>query len=449
MFFSARRSWMDGLYERSYRMKMGEVHLPGVDLYMVNEPSLVRQVLVADAAQFPKNELMGDALRPLLGDSIFTTNGAQWQRQRAMMEPAFAQARVHVAFPVMRAATEDMLKRLAALPDGAEHDVEIEMTHVTADIIFRTIFSMPMEGPDAHRVFESFARYQALAPRLILPSVFGVRWLVFPWDVLRSRRAAGEIRTLLADLVRPRFEAHRGGCTQAHTDILEAFLQARDPVTGDAFGFEELVNQVAMLFLAGHETSASALTWALYLVAKSPDVQTRMHAEVMALESTTNPDKPVDASEMKSLELTWNVFRETLRLFPPVGFIARESAQTCPMRDKTVGKGASVVVSPWLIHRHRDLWDDPDAFNPDRYANNASRESLRNAYLPFSMGPRVCMGAAFALQEAVLILSSMARHYALEAVPGHVPQPVGRLTIRSENGVRLRLHRRPVTEAQA
>ena len=449
MFFSARRSWMDGLYERSYRMKMGEVHFPGVDLYMVNEPALVRQVLVAEAAQFPKNELMGDALRPLLGDSIFTTNGTQWQRQRAMMEPAFAQARVNVAFPVMRAATEDMLKRLAALPDGVEHDVEIEMTHVTADIIFRTIFSVPMEGPDAHRVFESFARYQALALRLILPSVFNVRWLVMPWDVWRSRKAAGEIRSLLADLVRPRFEAHRGGCTQSHTDILEAFLQARDPVTGNAFTFEELVNQVAMLFLAGHETSASALTWALYMVAKSPDVQARMHAEVMALESTHNPDKPVDASEMKSLELTWNVFRETLRLFPPVGFIARESLQTCPMRDKTVGKGASVVVSPWLIQRHRDLWDDPDAFNPDRYANEASRESLKNAYLPFGMGPRVCMGAAFALQEAVLILSSVARHYHLEAVPGHVPQPVGRLTIRSDNGVRLTLHRRRASESSA
>ncbi|MFM9901219.1 MAG: cytochrome P450, partial [Polaromonas sp.] len=211
----------------------------------------------------------------------------------------------------------------------------------------------------------------------------------------------------------------------------------------------ELVNQVAMLFLAGHETSASALTWALYMVAKSPDVQARMHAEVMALESTHNPDKPVDASEMKSLALTWNVFRETLRLFPPVGFIARESTQTCPMRDKTVGQGASVVVSPWLIQRHRDLWDDPDAFNPDRYANDASRESLKNAYLPFGMGPRVCMGAAFALQEAVLILSSVARHYHLEAVPGHVPQPVGRLTIRSDNGVRLTLHRRPVKGAAA
>jgi cytochrome P450 len=153
-------------------------------------------------------------------------------------------------------------------------------------------------------------------------------------------------------------------------------------------------------------------------------------------------DKPPSASDMKGLELTWNVFRETLRLFPPVGFIARESMQTCPMRDKTVKKGASVMISPWLIHRHKNLWQQPDAFNPDRYTDDQSRESLRQAYLPFGMGPRVCIGAAFALQEAVLILSSICRHYRLQSVPGHVPQPVGRLTIRSANGVRLTLHRR-------
>ncbi len=137
------------------------------------------------------------------------------------------------------------------------------------------------------------------------------------------------------------------------------------------------------------------------------------------------------------------LFSDPKAVFDP----ERQSA--IQMRDKTVGKGASVVVSPWLIQRHRDLWDDPDAFNPDRYANDASRESLKNAYLPFSMGPRVCMGAAFALQEAVLILSSVARNYHLEAVPGHVPQPVGRLTIRSGNGVRLTLHRRPASGVQA
>jgi cytochrome P450 len=438
MFFSARHSWLDALYERSYAMQMGEVHLPGLDMYMVNEPALVRRVMSDEAASFPKSALMGKALEPLLGESIFTTNGDQWRRQRQMMDPAFAQARLNVAFPVMREATQDMLARLAKLGDGAEHDVEIEMTHVTADIIFRTIFSTPMEGPDAHRVFAAFARYQALAPRLMLPSLFGVRWLVWPWDVWRSRRAAAEIRGLLEKLVRPRYDAFRAGQPHGRADILAAFLDARDAGSGEPFGFEELVNQVAMLFLAGHETSASALTWACHLIAKSSDVQERMHTEVVQHLGDRQPE----FTDMKQLTLTWNVFREALRLFPPVGFIAREAAQACPMRDKQVPAGATVVVAPWLIQRHRQWWPEPDAFNPDRYDNDASREPLKQAYLPFGMGPRVCMGASFALQEAALILSSLVRHFRLEAVPGHVPMPVGRLTIRSANGVRLILHKR-------
>ncbi|GAC1603632.1 MAG: cytochrome P450 [Ramlibacter sp.] len=437
MFFSARHSWLDALYERSYTMQMGEVHLPGLDMYMVNEPALVRRLMTDEAAAFPKSRQLGQALEPLLGESIFTTNGSQWERQRKMMEPAFAQARLNVAFPVMREATQALMDRLAAQPDGVEQDVEIEMTHVTADIIFRTIFSVPMEGADAHRVFAAFARYQAMAPRLMLPALFGLRWLVLPWDRWRSRRAAAEIRSLLEKLVRPRFDAHRAGQAHATTDILSSFLDARDSA-GNAFGFDELVDQVAMLFLAGHETSASALTWATYLVAKSPGIQQRMAAEVREQLGGRQPE----FTDMKSLTLTWNVFRETLRLFPPVGFISRESVNSCPMRDKQVPAGASIVVAPWLIHRHRSLWQRPDAFDPDRYADDESRESLRQAYLPFGMGPRVCMGAAFALQEAALILSTLVGAYRLEAVAGHVPVPVGRLTIRPANGVRLKLHRR-------
>ena len=438
MFFSARKSWMDALYERSYSMQMGEVHIPGLDMYMVNEPALVRRVMTDQAADFPKSALLGEALEPLLGESIFTTNGAQWRRQRQMMDPAFAQARLNVAFPVMREATQDLLARLATLKSGTEHDVEVEMTHVTADIIFRTIFSVPMEGRDAHRVFAAFARYQALAPRLMLPSLFNMRWLVWPWDLWRSRRAAAEIRGLLEKLVRPRYDAFRAGQPHPSVDILAAFLDARDADTGEPFGFDELVNQVAMLFLAGHETSASALTWACYLIANQPDIQERMHAEV----AEHLGDRQPEFTDMKQLTLTWNVFREALRLFPPVGFIAREAAKSCPMRDKQVPKGGIVIVAPWLIQRHRQWWPEPDAFNPDRYDNDESRESLKQAYLPFGMGPRVCMGAAFALQEAALILSSLVRHWRLEAVPGHVPQPVGRLTIRSANGVRLVLHKR-------
>lgn len=441
MFFSARRSWLDALYERSYRMQMGEVHLPGLDLYMVNEPALVKRVMGEESEQFPKSPLLGEALKPLLGESIFTTNGEQWRRQRNMMDPAFAQARLNVAFPVMCAATQDMMVRLDALPDGSEHDVEVEMTHVTADIIFRTIFSVPMEGVDARRIFEAFARFQAVAPRLLLPSIYGVHWLVWPWDAWRSRQAAREIRGLLEALIRPRFDAHRAGQPAQAPDILQSFMEATDPQHGGAFSFDELVDQVAMLFLAGHETSASALTWSCHLLANSPEVQERAHVEVMQQLG----DRLPDLTDMKAMNLTRNVFRETLRLFPPVGFMARQAASACTLRKKTVRQGATVVVAPWLIQRHQDLWQEPDAFNPDRYDNEASRESLRQGYLPFGMGPRVCMGAAFALQEATLILACLLRRYRLSAVRGHEPQPVGRLTIRSANGVRLQLHRRGVT----
>lgn len=455
MFFSKRRSWLDSLYARSYEMKMGEVHLPGVDLYMVNEPTLVRQVMSDEAAAFPKHAMLGDALRPLLGDSIFTTNGAVWERQRALMNPSFEAARVRHVFGRMQEAARAMHARLRQLPDGADHDVEVEMTHVAADIILRTILSQPLDSSAARQIFDAFARYQALAPRIMMPAFFGLRWLRPWWQVRRSRHAAAEIRGLLAELIRPRFDAARQGRATEEGDILATLLLVRDASTGRGFDFDELVDQVAMLFLAGHETSASALSWSLHLLAHAPDVQERLHAEARDRFDPAG-DEP---SAIKDLTLARNVFREALRLFPPVGFLARESAHSCTLRDKRVPAGASIVVSPWLIQRHRGLWARPDEFDPDRYDAEAeadatpphgallvdspsARESLRRAYLPFGMGPRVCIGAAFAQQEAALILATLARSFRFEPVPGHVPQPVGRLTIRADNGIRLRVFQR-------
>jgi cytochrome P450 len=445
MFFSKRRSWLDALYERSYTMKMGEVHLPGMDLYMVNEPGLVRHVLV-DAAldEFPKHPMLGEVLRPLLGDSIFTTNGDTWRRQRALMDPSFEAARLRLVYGRMRDAALALAARLRAHPEGRVIDIEVEMTHVAADIILRTILSEPLDGPTAHRVFDAFARYQALAPRLMMPSFFGLRWLRPWWLAARARRAAEEIRSLLVDLIRPRYEAAQRG-DAGRDDILASLLGAGDSVSGGAFTFDELVDQVAMLFLAGHETSASALSWALHLLANSPDVQERLHRE--AVESLDLGSD--EAGAIKDLSLARNVFREALRLFPPVGFLARQCTRAQTLREKALRVGASVMVSPWLIHRHRELWARPDEFDPDRFERlgeddgmPTARDSLRRAFLPFGMGPRVCIGAAFALQESALVLAVLAREFRFEPVPGEVPEPVGRLTIRSGNGIRLRVFRR-------
>lgn len=442
MLFGKRRSWLDGLFVRSYSMKMGEVRFPGRRLYMLNEPPLVRRVLVERAADFPKHEMLSDALRPLLGDSIFTTNGAQWRQQRALMDPSFEAARLKVAFPRMQAAAAAMVARLAQVPDGGEHDLEVEMTHVTADIILRTILSSPLSGDDARAIFEAFERYQALAPRLMMPAFFGLRWLKPWWLMPRARREAQRIRALLEGLIRPRYEAAARG-DSGPDDILASLLRARDADTGQGFRFDELVDQVAMLFLAGHETSASALSWALYLLAHEPAAQEALHAEAASALAVPGDDP----GALKDMVFTRDVFRETLRLFPPVGFFARQCAHAETMRDKSLAADSSVVVAPWLIHRHRALWARPDEFDPWRFSREPqddppARESLRQAWLPFGAGPRVCIGAAFALQEAVLILGTLLLRYRLAPVPGHVPQPVGRLTIRSGNGIRLRLLRR-------
>jgi cytochrome P450 len=225
-------------------------------------------------------------------------------------------------------------------------------------------------------------------------------------------------------------------------DILDSLLDARDDATGQGFDEQELLDQVAMLFLAGHETSASAMAWSLHLLSHSPDIQNRMRSEY----ERVTQGQPLRADQLRDLTLTWNVFREAMRLFPPVGFIARSVNAPDSMREKTISPGDSVVVSPWLIHRHRALWANPDTFEPDRFSTEQSpgtktpaRSALRDAYLPFGAGPRVCIGASFAMQEATLVLSSLVHHFDVMHPLHHVPQPVGRLTIRSDNGILVHL----------
>lgn len=447
MFFKKRRSWLDALYERSYAMKMGEVGLPGQRLYMINQTDLVRRVLVSDAKKFPKHRILHEILEPLLGESIFTTNGRQWEKQRDMLEPSFKFTRIQHVFGLMQAATQEMEERLSRHADGMDFDIDPEMTFVTADIIFRTIMSARLDSDEGKKILEAFTIYQEDSPKLTIKKLFNLpRWAQELGNKRKREKAADAIRRAIAEIIKPRYDR-----AQAHlalpvelrpasesADILSSLLQATDEDTGRPFTFEEIVNQVCMLFLAGHETSASALTWSLYLLALHPEIQEKAYQEIIGAVG----EGPITPENLRRLEMIRDIFREALRLYPPVGFFMRENLEKERMRDKELPPHSVVVISPWLIHRHSDYWDDPHAFNPCRFSDDQHKAPLRDIYLPFGMGPRICIGAAFAQQEAALILATILRAYRLELAPGFIPQPVGRLTIRSENGMRIRIERR-------
>lgn len=432
-----RHSSLDVLFERSYSMKMGEFRGVRRRFYFLTQPDIVNRILSEDVDRYPKSDLMGTILYQILGNGVFVSNGEVWKRQRRLMDPAFAFARISEVFPLMMQAAEAMKERLDAVADGREVAIDFEMTHVTADIIFRTIFSEPIPPEEAESIFDAFNHYQELA---YIHGVWNMAGLPQALSIprLRAIRHARNIRGPLARMVRKRFELLETNPAEKPMDILQSLIEARD-TDGSGFTEKELIDQIAVMFLAGHETSASALSWALYLIAKDRDVQERMHAETKAAFLEDGNFRP---QQFKYLKLTRDVFRETLRLYPPVSFVPRDITVPERMRDKQLKKGSAIFISLWLMHRHREIWKNPDTFDPDRFSREDEKEAIRSAYMPFSQGPRVCLGASFALQEAAIILSMIARNYEILPVEGHVPRPVARLTLRSENGIRLRLRKR-------
>jgi cytochrome P450 len=438
LFKRGRRSWLATLYEGSYSGKMSRVRLPGVQLFLVKFPDLIKEVLVDRYDKFPKHELSETALKPLLGESIFTTNGATWERQRRMLDPAFGQAKLKEVFSLMTGGADAMLKRLDTVEDGGIADIEIEMTHVTADIILRTILSESLEGEGARKIFNAFNLFQEKAVVMIQLSFLRLPLWLAPRHYMIWKRTGKEIRELLAVSIRGRFEAYQRGEKGDYKDILQSLLETRDPVDGSAYTLVELVDQVAMLFLAGHETSASALSWSLFLLAKCPEIQEKLYEETCALLGNRQPEFK-DIPRHRQIR---NVFRETMRIYPPVGFLTfRKSAGVQTLQKHDMPDGSPVVISPWLVHRHRELWDRPDEFDPDRFEGGLDQPSC--AYIPFGQGPRICIGAAFAMQEAMLILASLTRRYRFEPGPGPDPEPTSRLTIRSLDGISLRVWKRP------
>lgn len=348
----------------------------------------------------------------------------------ALLIPLSRGGRLRETFSAMWDASEAAATRLAPHL-GQEIEIEQATSHVAADVIFRTLFSLPIEHHLARDVFEEFRAYQRSQPILNLAALVPLpRWVPrrFAKDTTRS---AARIRALITQLTAQR--ANEIATGTAPDDLATKIMTTPDPHSGETFTTEEMVDQVAIFFLAGHETSASTLAWALYLMALYPKWQDRLAQEAQALTTC-------DFSVMQKLRLSRDVFRETLRLYPPVPMMVRENRCPEQMRKRAVRKGSQLVISPWHLHRHTRLWDNPDGFDPARWQTENGKICQREAFIPFSAGARVCPGAGFAMIEGPLILSRILRDY--EVIAGPVPVPVAHLTVRAQHGIRLTIKHR-------
>jgi len=393
-------------------------------ILLVNDPDLCRYILADPLGIFPKNDLMVGALEGLVGESLFVSSGELWQRQRRMIDPAFSHMRIQTAFASMVSAVDDYEQRLARIArDGTSLSLDMAMSHLTADIICRTIFSTPLTSSTARQVFNDFMVFErGVASVNLRQLIFGKPWgkISQPHEVVA---ACQRIREQIGHLLDPRLQ----GQQSSPDDIVQAVIDARDPETGIQFTREEIIDQIGVFFLAGHETTASVLTWVFFILSQQPGLAAQLRKEIAAVVG----HNPIKHNHIKQLDSLKNVFREALRLYPPITFIPRVAQQATKIGDTQVKRGAMIMISPWTAHRNAQLWQNAEQFEPTRFASeNKLHNHDKGVLMSFGIGPRVCVGASFATTESVLIIARLlARFDFMPQEPDKV-RPVARLTTR-------------------
>jgi cytochrome P450 len=397
--------------------------------HLVCDPELVQEVLHTRNREFGKETRGMRKLRLVLGLGLLTSEGSFWLRQRRIAQPAFHKKRIAGFAQSMVDAAEDMVARWE---DGATLDAHQEMMKVTLRIVGQTLLGTDVTS-DADRI-------GAAVSHIVEDVNERVNKLVDLGPPFPSRRnlaferAMDTLDAVVLDMI-----AARRASGQTGDDLLGMFMEVADEETGERMTDAQLRDEVMTIFLAGHETTANALSWALYLLGTSPDVWRKLTAEVDAVLEGGRRATPADFAR---LTYTQQVVQETMRLYPPAWLIAR-----APYEDTTLGgyflpAGSLVFLPPWIVHRHPDHWESPEGFDPDRFAPGADATRHRFAYFPFGGGPHQCIGNNFALMEAVLVLATLARDFRLDLVPGFAVVPDPQVTLRPRDGVRVVARRR-------
>jgi len=401
---------------------------------LVSDPAGIKRILLDNVANYPKTELDVRILSTAFGDGLLTSDGDQWRAHRRVMSPSFDHRSISSYAPVITDAAEGRLKAWDAKGDHAEIDIAREMVTLTLEVISRTMFSADSVALGSHldqTVREGLTELnfglQHIAP-LIGP-------FLMKRKLARIRANFEALDAAMQNLIRSR-EKRAGAALK---DLLDRLIAATDSETGFRMTDEEVRDEIIIIFLAGHETSALAATYVWYLLSLHPEEETKLHAELDAVLAGRVPTY----DDLEKLSYTRMVIDEAMRLYPPApmltGRAARAEDEIC---GRHVPKGTEIAVLPWVVHRHRTLWDDPDRFDPERFSRESSATRPRFAYLPFGGGPRICIGAQLALTEVSLLVATMAQRYRLRLVPRQNIVLWHRVTLRPRGGIRVQLERR-------
>jgi cytochrome P450 len=405
---------------------------------LLNDPELIRHVLIDNAANYPKDDLQLEKLTPAVGRGLLTADGESWRLQRRTVAALFQPQAVAAYLAPMAESIDAMLTRWTGhAQSGATIDIAREMTALTYDIISRTVFSHEIETP-ADVMGEAITTYFEALGRIDLWDVLPLpRWLPRP-AFIRARPA----QKIFRDEVLRLFEKRRARIAAGQAvpdDLVTRLINARDPETGAPLSDAVVHDNLVTFIGAGHETTANALAWTLFLMSEFPDADARV-----AREAARFPDS-ADVEALARLSDTRMILEEAMRLYPPVPFLSRAAVARDMIGEVVVVRGTRIIIAPWVLHRHRKLWSDPDLFVPERFAPERRAAIPRFAYLPFGAGPRICVGMTFAMNEALLALAMIARRFRVRLTDGARVMPFARMTLRPLNGLPMRIEMRPTS----
>ncbi|WP_255646772.1 cytochrome P450 [Inquilinus sp. Marseille-Q2685] len=423
--------------EKAFEYQTMSMQLLARQIFICNSPDSVHHAFVGRAENFQrKSPQMRNALSPLLGDGLFVSDGETWRRRRRMVAPVLHSGRLGQFASIMVGAASELGGQWAALPPGSTVDALKAMAQLTAEIIGRTIFGRTLGAERTREVVEAFSEYQRHADQRDLLSLLGLPLSVPRWRSARITRSAARIHAILDEVIADLRDKDDAGS-------VVRMLMRED--RGGALDAAALRNEAAVLFMAGHETTANCLAWAWYLLSQAPEAEDRLHRELDAVLG----GRPPALADVPRLVYTRAIIEETLRLYPPVPLLAREAAREDTIRGRRVKAGALVIVVPWLLHRHRLFWREPDHFRPERFLPGHPDAPLKYSYVPFSVGPRTCAGLSFGLTEAIVCLATLARMVQLRLAPGAAVEPVCHLTLRPGDRLPMTVsarNARPATE---